>query len=127
MEQMLSKGEVADLASIALLKCVQGENTVELQRFLDCLELFVGGSLVVEFRKLLAINQQIWKLESDIRQGKEANISLEEIGRRALKIRDFNNHRVGLKNRINYITGSEYHERKVDHASEDSCLHNPEK
>jgi hypothetical protein len=68
--------------------------------------------------KLYTINGRIWNLESDIRQGKEGLLGLEEVGRRALAIRDFNGERIRLKNRITDLIGEKYKEIKIDHASE---------
>lgn len=50
--------------------------------------------------KLYAVNASIWDLECDIREGREHELGLEEIGRRALRIRNLNNQRVALKNQI---------------------------
>lgn len=66
--------------------------------------------------RLTMYNALIWSLESDIRSGKEGLLGLEEIGRRALKIRDYNAHRVEIKKEIAAAVG-EYVEIKTDHAS----------
>lgn len=63
---------------------------------------------------LIEANSKIWVLESEIRNGRD--LPLEEVGRRALMIRDFNKLRIEAKNRINEIFG-EYKEYKVNHAS----------
>lgn len=62
------------------------------------------------------INRVIWDLEADIRKG-ACTLPLEEIGRRALKIRGWNAQRVATKNQINQLFGAPQ-ERKVDHCSE---------
>jgi hypothetical protein len=64
---------------------------------------------------LIEANSKIWILESDIRNGKD--MPLEEVGRRALQIRDINKMRIEAKNKINEIFG-DYQEIKVNHASE---------
>ena len=68
--------------------------------------------------KLYKVNGKIWDLESDIRKGKEGILGFEEVGRRAIKIRDFNNQRVSIKNEIvsNFRQG--FVEIKRNHASE---------
>lgn len=66
--------------------------------------------------KLYVVNGQIWDLEAEIRAGNDGSITLEEIGRRALAIRNFNKGRVALKNQMNDLFGAPK-EIKVDHAS----------
>jgi hypothetical protein len=70
-----------------------------------------------EFLLLYETNGNIWDLEADIRQGKEGKLGLEEVGRRALLIRGFNNFRVKVKNEIARRSGG-FEEVKKDHASE---------
>ena len=53
--------------------------------------------------RLAIVNIKISLLEADLRQGKEAQLGLEEVGRRALQIRDLNKERVALKNHLNAI------------------------
>jgi hypothetical protein len=68
-------------------------------------------------RSLYEINKKIWDLESDIRKGLEGTISMEEVGKRAIAIRDFNRERVIIKNKINK-SFNEFGDVKIDHASE---------
>lgn len=63
------------------------------------------------------INAKIWDLEADIRQGKEGLLGLEEVGRRAIAIRELNGNRIRIKNQIARLVG-EFEEVKVEHASE---------
>lgn len=72
-------------------------------------------SLLVE---LYIVNGKIWDLEADIRQGKEGLLGLEEVGRRALAIRDYNGTRIQLKNEISSLLKEKYKEIKIDHASQ---------
>ena len=67
--------------------------------------------------KLHEVNGKIWHLEADIRKGKDAELGLEEIGRRTLKIRGFNKIRVGFKNEIVDKTKTGFKDIKVNHAS----------
>jgi len=67
---------------------------------------------------LKIINGYIWDLEADIRKGKEGELGLEEVGRRALMIRDLNNIRVWTKNLVIRISGLGFADVKKDHASE---------
>lgn len=52
------------------------------------------------FRKLYKINGKIWQLESDIRNNKENKLGLKEIGKRAIKIRNWNNKRIKIKDEL---------------------------
>jgi len=61
-------------------------------------------------------NCEIWHLEADLRQGKE--MPLDEIGKRAIAIREINRIRIGATNEINRLTNSGYKEVKIHHASE---------
>lgn len=66
---------------------------------------------------LFLVNGAIWTLESDLRKGKEGELGLEEVGRRAIQIRNWNSLRVFLKNQINVEYSSGFPEIKKDHAS----------
>lgn len=67
--------------------------------------------------ELYTINGKIWDLESDIRKGKDGELGLEEIGRRAIAIRELNNVRIFQKNVVAQRFG-EFGENKYNHASE---------
>lgn len=68
--------------------------------------------------ELYNLNAQIWDLEADLRKGQEGELGLEEVGRRALKIRDINKLRITVKNKIIDITGEGYKDIKINHCSE---------
>lgn len=51
-------------------------------------------------------------------KGTEANLPLEEIGRRAIKIRDWNNRRIALKNSMAEKLDCTVREIKKDHLSQ---------
>ena len=61
---------------------------------------------------ILYVNSKIWDLEADIRSENEELLGLKEVGRRAIKIREWNKQRIHIKNLINLITSTGYHERK---------------
>ena len=67
--------------------------------------------------ELYKINGKIWDLESDIRRGKENEIGLEEVGRRAIEIRELNKQRIAIKNKIVEETGLGFKDIKMNHAS----------
>jgi len=67
---------------------------------------------------LYKANGKCWDLEAAIRQGRDAELGLEEVGRRAIELRDLNKIRIAAKNRIAEECGMDFFEVKVDHASE---------
>jgi hypothetical protein len=67
---------------------------------------------------LYQANGKIWELEADIRKGKEGTLGLEEVGRRAIKIREMNKIRISIKNEIVEATGLGFKDIKMNHASE---------
>jgi hypothetical protein len=72
-------------------------------------------SLVLDLHK---INGQMWDAEYAVRKGLDDDLGLEEIGRRALKIRDLNRVRVSVKNEINELVDqTEFADCKMNHAS----------
>ena len=68
--------------------------------------------------RLYELNSRIWDLESDIRRGKEGELGLEEVGRRAIEIRELNKKRISVKNEIVDKTGKGFKDVKMNHASE---------
>lgn len=68
--------------------------------------------------RLYEANARIWDLEYDIRRGKEGELGLEEVGRRAIKIREINKIRISIKNEIVEVTGSGFKDIKMNHASQ---------
>jgi hypothetical protein len=71
-----------------------------------------------QYIELKNIHNTIWELESELKSGREAELSLEEIGRRAILIRDWNNKRIAVKNSIAELLGCRVKELKKDHLSE---------
>jgi hypothetical protein len=75
-------------------------------------------SLVADLiNQLELIHLTIWKLESDIRRGFEDKLGLEEVGKRAIEIRNHNAQRIILKNQIAEKLGCPIREIKQDHLS----------
>ena len=68
------------------------------------------------------IHRQIWNLEWQLKTGVEDQLSLEEIGRRAIAIRDWNNRRISYKNSIAAVFGLKLREIKTDHLSDPEQL-----
>lgn len=66
---------------------------------------------------LYSVNGKIWDLEFDIRRGLEGKLGLDEVGRRALQIRDLNRQRIKYKNDIVDVMGTGYKDVKMNHGS----------
>lgn len=122
--------EAIDKLSILMLKIErltpeQKANTEFLQEEYEYYKMIVdlytkdGVAVNEEWIAMMRdINGQCWDLEASIRQGKEGELGLEEIGRRALKLRDLNKERIARKNRIAKDSGTGFFEIKINHASE---------
>lgn len=115
-------GEILDRYSIAILKKerANAENQQEIEDLTKEIESYKSthNEFVEDLiGKLIEINGKIWDLESDIRKGKEGELGLEEVGRRAIKIREFNKIRVGYKNDTVEVFGEGYKDIKMNHAS----------
>ena len=113
--------DMLDRYSILLLKKERLPENPEVQAECARFEADLQGRSDQEYitkhvALLKEVNAKIWDLESDIRKGKEGALGLEEVGRRALAIRDLNAERVALKNVVAKERG-EFEEIKVDHAS----------
>lgn len=115
-----SIGEILDRLSICQLKAQRTDLdcSKELDLLWEALSIVdVGNSSSQYLGFLKIVNGAIWDLESDLRRGKEGELGLEEVGRRAIKIRDLNSIRVFLKNEVNQKFNSGFQEIKKDHAS----------
>jgi hypothetical protein len=64
------------------------------------------------------IHHAIWDLEWQLKSGVEQMLSLQEIGRRAIAIRDFNNRRIAFKNTVARILNHPVLEIKQDHLAD---------
>jgi hypothetical protein len=71
-------------------------------------------------QKLYEANGKVWDLETNIRKGQIGNMSLEEVGRTAIKIREANGVRVRIKGEIVGKSGIGYKDIKINHASEET-------
>jgi hypothetical protein len=114
----ISIGDIVDRYSICKLKKerTQIDITKELQELNNEMKNYEGLEEYID--KLYEINGQIWDLESDIRKENEHILGLEEVGRRAIKIRNLNNVRIGYKNEINSKYNEGFIETKINHGSE---------
>ena len=113
----MSVADMADKYSICLLKSRYLKEAVEPE--LQALKAELDGYKDVNgyIERLIEINDKIWALEADIRQGKENKLGLEEVGRRAIAIRNNNKIRIQIKNEITKKFKEGFEEIKVNHAS----------
>jgi hypothetical protein len=116
--------ELCDRYSISCLKAERiGEDVCIQER--DCLQIEIDKivldwPIVEEYiAKLVDANSKIWDMEAAIRSGKDEELGLEEIGRRAIAIREQNKIRVGFKNDISDITQTGFKDVKINHVSTD--------
>ena len=110
--------EIADRYSITMLKNERIENidlSSELEVYKKELEKYDGVDEYIS--RLYKVNGEIWDLESDIRKGKENILGLEEVGRRAILIREKNKIRVGIKNQMVEVYEEGFKDIKMNHAS----------
>ena len=111
--------ELVDRYSIAKLKFDKtGANITELEFYKTQLNRFNTKPITFDLLHLYDIHAEIWSLEADLQNGAESNLSLEEIGRRAIKIRDWNNRRIALKNSMAEKLNCDVREIKKDHLSQ---------
>ena len=91
--------ELVDRFCIARLKFNRTQsNREELDFYQVQIEKLPLLSIQSELSALYQIHAGIWDLESELKNGVEHQLPLEEIGRRAIEIRNLNNKRVELKN-----------------------------
>jgi len=111
--------ELVDRFCIAQLKHEKtGENSEEIVFYKEQLSYYAIAIVSAELSELINIHKNIWELESQLRLGKEHQLSMEEVGRRAIEIRNWNNKRVALKNCMAEKLGCAVREIKRDHASQ---------
>lgn len=111
--------ELIDRYSIASLKYQKtGANKHELDFYKAHLGDYNLNIVQKEIQDLHTIHNKIWNLEAELKSGRENEISLEEIGKRAIAIRDLNNQRISIKNLVAEKLGCNIREIKKDHLSE---------
>jgi hypothetical protein len=111
--------ELIDRLTIAQLKYEKTQaNKEELDFYTKQVESYNLTFVMMEVIQLYNIHLQIWDLESLLKSGRESELPLEEIGRRAIEIRNLNNKRIILKNTIAEKLGCPVREIKQDHLSE---------
>lgn len=113
--------ELIDRLCIARVKHARtnGANQIELDWYEDKYQQLPQSSeLDSDIQAMTDIHHAIWDLEWQLKSGVEQMLSLQEIGRRAIAIRDFNNKRIAYKNSIASILGHPVREIKQDHLAD---------
>jgi len=111
--------ELFDRLAIAKVKWKKTQsNKQELEWYKEQIKSFDLTSVDNLLKELEEVHESIWQSESQLKSGKEHELSLEEIGCRALIIRDKNNYRIKLKNLIAEKLMCPIREIKQDHLSQ---------
>lgn len=111
--------EIVDRYAIAVVKHekTQGANQEELEFYLDQINKININPSDPKLLELIEHHRYVWSLEDDFKKAKIDDLPLEEIGRRALYIRDIGYRRVDLKNDFAKILGDPVREIKQDHVT----------
>ena len=118
--------ELVDRLCIARVKYVRtnGANQAELDWYeAQFKKLPQSEELDQNIAAIIEIHNTIWDLEWQLKSGVEQQLSLEEIGRRAIVIRDYNNKRIGFKNSVAKLLNDGVQEVKQDHLSQGSMMY----
>ena len=111
--------ELIDRLAIARLKFeITKENKLELDYYELQANKFDLSVVAEELTTLVEVHRKIWNLEYLLKIGCEDQLSLEEIGRRAIAVRDNNRIRIQLKNYIAEKLNDPVREIKKDHLSQ---------
>ena len=117
--------ELIDRLCIARVKYqrTNGANQSELDWYEQQFAMLPqSAELDFNVEAMTAIHNAIWELEWELKTGVEENLPLEEIGRRAIRIRDYNNKRISFKNSLASLLGHPVREFKHDHLSETTMV-----
>ena len=112
--------EIVDRYAIAVVKHekTNGANQEELEFYLDQMNEIDINLSDPKLLELIEHHRYVWSLEDDFKKAKIDNLPLEEIGRRALYIRDIGYRRVNLKNDFAELLNDSVREIKKDHITE---------
>jgi hypothetical protein len=111
--------ELVDRLAIAEIKWQRTQaNREELEWYQQQMQQFDTSLVAYDLQRLQGIHNAIWELEKELKSGQEHKLSLEEIGRRAIEIRNLNNKRIQLKNQMAETLDCPVREIKKEHVSE---------
>lgn len=119
MTKFFPIGELIDRYCIAKLKFERtGLNQLELTFYQEQIVQVDIDKISKEMKDLYNVHVEIWNLESQLKSGLEHHLSLDEIGLRAIEIRNWNSKRIVLKNAIADALADPIKEIKRDHLSQ---------
>jgi hypothetical protein len=109
--------EIVDRYAIAVVKHekTNGANQEELDFYLEQMKQANINPSDVKVIELIEHHRYVWSLEDDFKKAKIDALPLEEIGRRAIYIRDIGYRRVDLKNALAEMVNDPVREIKKDH------------
>jgi len=112
--------EIVDRYCIAIVKSVKTNeaNAEEVKFYSKQMDETGIPKLHPLIQQLIQHHEYVWSLEDDFKKAKIDNLPLEEIGRRALHIRDVGYVRVDIKNALAELFNDPVREIKKDHISE---------
>lgn len=111
--------ELVDRLAIAKVKWRKTQlNAEELEWYQQQAKQIDLEKIIIYVEELEIIHDAIWELEAELKSNQEQNLSLEEIGRRAIEIRNLNNKRIALKNQAAELLGCNVREIKKNHLSQ---------
>jgi hypothetical protein len=111
--------ELVDRLAIAEIKWQRTQaNREELEWYQQQMAQLDVSLITQHMQRLQDIHNAIWELEKELKSGQEQSLSLEEIGRRAIEIRNLNNQRIQLKNKMAEALSCPVREIKHDHLSQ---------
>jgi len=111
--------EIVDRYAIAVVKHekTNGANQEEFNFYLDQINEAGIAPMDPKLVELIEHHRYVWSLEDDFKKAKIDNLPLEEIGRRALYIRDIGYRRVDLKNDFAELLNDPVREIKKNHVT----------
>jgi hypothetical protein len=111
--------EIVDRYAISVVKYekTNGANQEELDFYLEQMKDANINPSDVKVIELIEHHRYVWSLEDDFKKAKIDALPLEEIGRRALYIRDIGYRRVDLKNALAEMVNDPVREIKQDHVT----------
>ena len=122
--------ELIDKRSITQLKAERIEETQDRTRLINefsdytfAIADYINENICTKEQvdswhaQLYNANANTWDLETNIRKGQTGNMSLEEVGKTAITIRESNGVRVKIKSDIVEVIGLGYKDIKINHAS----------
>lgn len=115
----MNLNDIVDRFTIAYLKyqrISEADFKDEIITYWDEISLY-DESIIPYLSALHYMNKEIWNLEYAIRNAQDNELGFEEIGRRAVKIRDANQVRVKIKNIIAEEYGG-FKDAKINYSKE---------